>query len=311
MAKRKKVKSGIIKWLLGSGEKGTKRKAQMRKDFENKKGPPTKNKKGPPPSGSKPKPPPKNKKNQQKPPPKKPNVRQRKDGRWAVVGSPNKTYANKGAATRAFNQQQKAATAAKRKENIGKGIGAGAVITLGTLAATRSDKKDDKNKGEGPTIKRAKQLKPDVKKPAPKKRTAAELELIPKGARPPAVKKTAAKPATKKRTAAELELIPEGATKPKPKRRAASSSASAKKPVTKKPVAPKAAVKPAPKKLKPFEQGVRFVDTPFGKIKMDTTDEGMAMEFFDSKYGGQVKGKVKRRMGGIVKKGYGKAQRGY
>ena len=307
MAKRKKVKSGIIKWLLGSGEKGTKRKAQMRKDFENKKGPPTKNKKGPPPSGSKPKPPPKNKKNQQKPPPKKPNVRQRKDGRWAVVGSPNKTYANKGAATRAFNQQQKAATAAKRKENIGKGIGAGAVITLGTLAAT--SKKDDKNKGQGPTRKRAEALKSatNVKKPAvksttpaSKKRTAAELELIPKGARPPAVKKTVVKkPATKKRTAAELELIPKGA---KP---------AVKKTVVKKPAAKSAARKTASKKLKPFEQGVRFVDTPFGKIKMDTTDEGMAMEFFDSKYGGQVKGKVKRRMGGIVKKGYGKAQRGY
>ena len=278
-----KVKTNFLKWLLGSGEKGTKRKAQMRKDFDNKKGPPTKNKKGPPPSGSKPKPPPKNKKNQQKPPPKKPNVRQRKDGRWAVVGSPNKTYANKGAATRAFNQQQKAAAAAKRKEDIGKGIGAGVVITLGTSAATRSDKKDDKNKGEGPTRKRAEALKKDTKG------TGIPMS-IPKGSKP-AAKKTDTK------GTGIPKSIPKG-SEPAAKK----TDRASKKP---------AVTKAASKKLKPFEQGVRSVDTPFGKIKMDTTDEGMAMEFFDSKYGGQVKGKVKRRMGGIVKKGYGKAQRGY
>ena len=244
MAKKKKVKSNIIKGLLGYGEEGTKRRkklAQERARAANKPKPP--------------KPPPKN-----KPKPPKPNVRQRKDGRWTVVGKPNKTYASQGAATRAFNQQQKAAAAAKRKEDIGKGIGAGVVITLGTSAATRSDKKNDKNKGEGPTRKSAEALKP------------------------------AAKTATQKRTAAELELIPKGA----------------------KPAARKTDVKKSePKKLKSFEQGVRYVDTPFGKIKMDTTDKGMAFEEYDAKYGGQVKGKVKRRMGGIVKKGYGKAQRGY
>ena len=233
----------------------------------------------PPSSGGKPKPPPRG----GKPKPPKPNVRQRKDGRWAVVGNPNKTYANKGAATRAFNQQQKAAAEAKRKKNQGNLIALTAVGGLGAAAATRPDKKDDK----GPTIKRAKVLKADVKKTAPKKRTAAELELIPEGARPPAAKKTAAKPATTKRTAAELELIPKGARPP-------------------------AARKTAPKKLKSFEQGVRHVDTPFGKIKMDTTDEGMWPDHVEyDKAGGQVKGTVKRRMGGVIKKGYGKAQRGY
>ena len=243
MAKKKKVKSNIIKWLLGYGEEGTKRRkklAQERARAANKPKPPK------PPPKNKPKPPKPPPKNKPKPP--KPNVRQRKDGRWAVVGKPNKTYASQGAATRAFNQQQKAAAAAKRKEDIGKGIGAGVVITLGTSAATRSDKKDDKNKGEGPTRKSAEALKP------------------------------AAKTATQKIVAANKKTD---------------------------------AKKSEPKKLKSFEQGVRYVDTPFGKIKMDTTDKGMAFEEYDAKYGGQVKGKVKRRMGGIVKKGYGKAQRGY
>jgi len=305
MAKKKKVKSNIIKWLLGYGEEGTKRRkklAQERARAANKPKPPK------PPPKNKPKPPKPPPKNKPKPP--KPNVRQRKDGRWAVVGKPNKTYASQGAATRAFNQQQKAAAAAKRKEDIGKGIGAGVVITLGTSAATRSDKKDDKNKGEGPTRKSAEALKPAAKT-ATQKRTAAELELIPKGARPPAAKKPAAKPATTKRTAEELELIPKGA---KPAARKTDAKKSAAKTADKKIVAAnkKTDVKKSePKKLKSFEQGVRYVDTPFGKIKMDTTDKGMAFEEYDAKYGGQVKGKVKRRMGGIVKKGYGKAQRGY
>jgi len=276
MAKKKKVKSNIIKWLLGYGEEGTKRRkklAQERARAANKPKPPK------PPPKNKPKPPKPPPKNKPKPP--KPNVRQRKDGRWAVVGKPNKTYASQGAATRAFNQQQKAAAAAKRKEDIGKGIGAGVVITLGTSAATRSDKKDDKNKGEGPTRKSAEALKPAAK-PATTKRTAEELELIPKGARPPARKTDAKKPAAK---TANKKIV------------AANKKTDAKK--------------SEPKKLKSFEQGVRYVDTPFGKIKMDTTDKGMAFEEYDAKYGGQVKGKVKRRMGGIVKKGYGKAQRGY
>lgn len=52
------------------------------------------------------------------------------------------------------------------------------------------------------------------------------------------------------------------------------------------------------------------VKTPFGMIDIDTSEKGMAMEEFDSKYGGQIKGTVKRRMGGQVR-GYGKALRGY
>lgn len=51
--------------------------------------------------------------------------------------------------------------------------------------------------------------------------------------------------------------------------------------------------------------------TLFGfDVDVDSTDKGMAMEEFDSKYGGQIKGTVKRRMGGKVR-GYGKAMRGY
>jgi len=298
MAKKKKVKSNIIKWLLGYGEEGTKRRkklAQERARAANKPKPPK------PPPKNKPKPPKPPPKNKPKPP--KPNVRQRKDGRWAVVGSPNKTYANKGAATRAFNQQQKAAKAAKRKDNMGKGIAIITVGGLGAAATTRSDKKDDKNKGEGPTRKRAEALKKDTKgtgipmsmpkgsKPVKSDTKGTGIPMsIPKGSKP-AAKKTDTK------GTGIPKSIPKG-SEPAAKK----TDRASKKP---------AVTKAASKKLKPFEQGVRSVDTPFGKIKMDTTDEGMAMEFFDSKYGGQVKGKVKRRMGGIVKKGYGKAQRGY
>lgn len=52
------------------------------------------------------------------------------------------------------------------------------------------------------------------------------------------------------------------------------------------------------------------VKTPFGTITIDSSDKGMAFEEYESKYGGQIKGTVKRRMGGKVR-GYGKAMRGY
>ena len=52
------------------------------------------------------------------------------------------------------------------------------------------------------------------------------------------------------------------------------------------------------------------VKTPFGIITIDSSDKGMAMEEYESKYGGQIKGTVKRRMGGKVR-GFGKAMRGY
>ena len=52
------------------------------------------------------------------------------------------------------------------------------------------------------------------------------------------------------------------------------------------------------------------VKTPFGTITIDSSDKGMAFEEYESKYGGQIKGTVKRRMGGKVR-GFGKAMRGY
>ena len=282
------VKKGIVKWLLDAVNDGSRRAPG---DVPVKKPPTKKSPKKPPP------------KNQQKPPPtSKPKVRQRNDGRWAVVGSPKKTYGSKSAATKAANKATAAAEAAKRaeeaaklKKHLGKGLGVLTVGGLSTLAATRSDKKDDKNKGQGPTIKRAEALKPAAKT-ATKKRTAAELELIPKGARPPAVKK----PATKKRTAAELELIPKGATKPKPKKVVSSRGRGKSRGST--------GGESMGEYLKDLQQRNTKVKTPFGIIDVDSTDEGMAFEEFDQKSGGQVK---KRRMGGMVKKGYGKALRGY
>ena len=52
------------------------------------------------------------------------------------------------------------------------------------------------------------------------------------------------------------------------------------------------------------------VKTPFGMITIDSSEKGMSMEEYESKYGGQIKGTVKRRMGGKVR-GFGKAMRGY
>ena len=292
------VKKGFVKWLLDAVNDGSRRApgdVSVKKPTNKKpdKKPPPKNQQKPPPKNQQ-KPPPKN---QQKPPPKsKPKVRQRNDGRWAVAGNPNKTYANKGAATKAANKATAAAEAAKRaekaadlKKNIGKGIG---IVTVGGLGAgviASNSNRNDKNKGEGPTIKKATQLKsatkgtgipmsmPKGSKPVKSDTKGTGIPMsIPKGSKP--VKKDT------KGTGIPMSM-PEGA---KP-----------------------AAKKSAPKKLKSFKQGVRSVDTPFGKIKMDSTDKGMAFEEFDSKYGGQIKDTVKRRMGGIVKKGYGKAQRGY
>jgi len=52
------------------------------------------------------------------------------------------------------------------------------------------------------------------------------------------------------------------------------------------------------------------VKTPFGIVTIDSSDKGMAFEEYESKFGGQIKGTVKRRMGGKVR-GFGKALRGY
>ena len=49
--------------------------------------------------------------------------------------------------------------------------------------------------------------------------------------------------------------------------------------------------------------GIRTVDG----ITFDTDTKFMFPDEYDRKYGG----KVKRRMGGMIKKGYGKAMRGY
>ena len=64
-----------------------------------------------------------------------------------------------------------------------------------------------------------------------------------------------------------------------------------------------------PKKLKKYEGGIDYYDTPFGRIKSDSSDEAFNfdIEGHDAKHGG----KVKRRMGGVIKKGFGKATRGY
>ena len=67
---------------------------------------------------------------------------------------------------------------------------------------------------------------------------------------------------------------------------------------------------PKNKPLKPYEQGVRYIDNPFGKgkIKVDSTDEGMAFEEFDQKYGGKV---MTRKKGGKAKPRRRAALRGH
>ena len=81
-----------------------------------------------------------------------------------------------------------------------------------------------------------------------------------------------------------------------------------------KPTAPKKGPVQGPKDkpLKPLEGGVRYINNPFGKgkIKVDSSDEGMAFEEYGEKMGGRLNKTVRRRMGGKVR-GYGKAMRGY
>ena len=84
-------------------------------------------------------------------------------------------------------------------------------------------------------------------------------------------------------------------------------------PVPLKPTPPKRPVQgPKDKPLKPLEGGVRYINNPFGKgkIKVDSSDEGMAFEEYGEKKGGRLNKTVRRRMGGKVR-GYGKAMRGY
>jgi hypothetical protein len=57
---------------------------------------------------------------------------------------------------------------------------------------------------------------------------------------------------------------------------------------------------PISKSMRP---GIRTIDG----ITFDTDPKYMFPDEYDRKYGG----KVKRRMGGMIKKGYGKAMRGY
>jgi hypothetical protein len=127
-------------------------------------------------------------------------------------------------------------------------------------------------------------------------------------------------------------------SKPGPKRATAAAAAkeSAPRPKLKKPPAPtttttkkqeppKRPVQGPPNKPKKrFEPGVRYIDTIFGKVKVDSSEKGMfgdlekygdgAMEIYDDPVNMIVNkskgGTVKRRMGGKVR-GYGKALRGY
>ena len=122
-------------------------------------------------------------------------------------------------------------------------------------------------------------------------------------------------------------------SKPGPKR---ATAAAAKKPVprpklkkpsappnatTKKQEPPKKPVQGPPNKpKKKFEPGVRYIDTIFGKVKVDSSEKGMfgdlekygdgAMEIYDDPVNKSKGGTVKRRMGGKVR-GFGKALRGY
>jgi len=71
-------------------------------------------------------------------------------------------------------------------------------------------------------------------------------------------------------------------------------------------------VKPASKskkELKPLEQGIREYNTPFGKLVVDSTDEGMDTDRANFKRGGMVFGK-----GGMYKapkKTYGARNGGF
>lgn len=134
--------------------------------------------------------------------------------------------------------------------------------------------------------------------------------------------KKAVGPAAVATTAAVAARPKKAAPKPAPKPRSTIADVKKKpKPPVKKQPPPK----PVDSGRKAYNKGYEtmkeyFVDdmtgrksrvkTPFGIITIDSSDKGMAFEEYESKYGGQIKGTVKRRMGGKVR-GYGKAMRGY
>ncbi len=61
--------------------------------------------------------------------------------------------------------------------------------------------------------------------------------------------------------------------------------------------------------LKPLEQGIREYDTPFGKVVVDSTDEGMDTDRANFKYGGTAFGKGGMYKG--TKKTYGMKKGGF
>ena len=161
-------------------------------------------------------------------------------------------------------------------------------------------------------------------------REAAKLQKAAgSGKKPPGKLKAAIVPATATAIGAREVLKdskpgpkPAAAKKPAPKPRSTIADVKTKpKPLVKKQAPPK----PVDSGRKAYNKGYEtmkeyFVDdmtgrksrvkTPFGTITIDSSDKGMAFEEYESKYGGQIKGTVKRRMGGKVR-GFGKAMRGY
>ena len=162
-------------------------------------------------------------------------------------------------------------------------------------------------------------------------REAAKLrKAAGSGKKPPGKLKAAIVPATATAVGAR-ELLKDSKPGPKP----ATAKVTAKKAVTGDDTPRGSDAKPPTKKQAPVSSGGRgtmagnkgfetmkeyFVDdmsgrksrvkTPFGTITIDSSDKGMAFEEYESKFGGQIKGTVKRRMGGKVR-GFGKAMRGY
>jgi hypothetical protein len=207
----------------------------------------------------------------------------------------------------------------------------------------RMSKASDKKPGRGVAVRKTTQ--PTAPKTSPKARKTNQLPTTTKSKVPARTSKT---PADKGRivglsgrgkkvagglaaTAAAVALdqaLKGGKSGKKPAEAGKLPSVQAYPRPVKKPPVP-AKTKPKPKPVdsgrKKYNKGYEtmkeyFIDdmsgrkskvkTPFGMIDIDTSEKGMAMEEFDSKYGGQIKGTVKRRMGGQVR-GYGKALRGY
>ena len=221
-------------------------------------------------------------------------------------------------------------SAQKRLDNINQQLRArrpNIRTTVGKITSTPSEKKRDVDNLELiPKAFRGKQGTPleKINRRKPKKRKPPsdfERTYERKGSGVPPIQRRAEDIVIKaKPTAKPNEVVPRPKVKPKPPVKEKDTSVKAKDTSKRNGDKPKAKTKKkdsisilefmtqkdqTPRKSKKGE--VTFLGYD---VDVDASEKGMANPEYYSKYGGQIKGTVKRRMGGKVR-GFGKALRGY